>query len=288
MVLDLQDKIYACNNKIKVLKYNLDDKEFKYRCIPVKRREAMEVRKRYCKPLVASVIVTLLGLALTIYSFVAIAQLGSVKGAAYGFLLLAGMLCGSFGGMFAWKQWVPVWRARQCLAEYKISEALLAADIERLKSQIAEKEQEVKGYMTALGEAEADALELDVDTDGEMDYNSLRTYMTIRYGKNPKVFKEKLTVEALFELKRFGYTTIKELDADFNAAPADFYVDENGCNYMDILRSLMVIKDCDRYFRMAFQKGFHTEPKARVEFWKRKGACDVEMYLLEKNIEIIL
>lgn len=288
MILDLYEKIYACNNKIKVLRFNLDDKEFHYRCIPVKRGEAMAIRERYRMPLVGSVMLTLIGLAVTIYSFVAIALLGSAKGAAYGFLLLAGMLCCVFGGIFAWKQWLPVWRARQSLAELKINEVLLAADIERLKQQIAETEQEVKGYMTALGEAEADVIDLDNDTDGEMDYNSLRAYMTMRFGKNSKVLKEKLAAEVLFELKRFGYATIQELDADFSARPADYYVDENGSNYMDILRSLMIVRDCDRYFHVAFQKGFHREPKTRVDFWKRKGAKDVEVCLLEKNIEIIL
>lgn len=86
------------------------------------------------------------------------------------------------------------------------------------------------------------------------------------------------------ELKGFGYQTIQEIEDDFN-----HYGDIWGnveTTYIGTLRTLMIIKDCDKYFKDAYHGSWQNTSRGRVEFWKENGAKDVEMHLRNCDINI--
>lgn len=86
------------------------------------------------------------------------------------------------------------------------------------------------------------------------------------------------------ELIRFGYKTIQDIDNDLNDLGDKFQEAET---YVGALRSLMIIKDCEKYFRKAYNGEWQGTYRNRVEFWKKKGADRIEEYLKEYKISII-
>ncbi len=48
----------------------------------------------------------------------------------------------------------------------------------------------------------------------------------------------------------------------------------------------MIIKDCDRYFKVAYNGNWQGTYKSSVSFWKKNGVKDIENYLADYGISI--
>ena len=85
------------------------------------------------------------------------------------------------------------------------------------------------------------------------------------------------------ELVRFGYKTIQELDDDINSC-------ENICEYKDtyigLLRNLMMIKDCRKYFEEAFYGNWGSIDRTCLTFLRENGAEDIDKYIGKYRIDI--
>lgn len=120
-----------------------------------------------------------------------------------------------------------------------------------------------------------------------IDSKSLEQYLLNKFeGENrirPCPNGEIVSEVVIEELLRFGYKTIQDIDNDFNNM-GDVFLEDN--TYIGVLRNLMIIADCDKYFQRAFDFGWLCTDLQTVEFWKEKGVLGVEDYLHKYNIEI--
>lgn len=91
-----------------------------------------------------------------------------------------------------------------------------------------------------------------------------------------------VTDKVVEELVRFGYKTIQELDDDINSC-------KNICEYKDtyigLLRNLMMLKDCRKYFEKAFYGNWGSIDKTCVAFLRENGVEDIDNYLREYEID---
>lgn len=90
-----------------------------------------------------------------------------------------------------------------------------------------------------------------------------------------------VTEQVVEELERFGYKTIQELDDDINSYK-DIYEEDD--TYIGVLRNLMMIKDCGKYFKEAYQQNWGTISRECVELLRENGAEDIDKYLYENRI----
>lgn len=92
-----------------------------------------------------------------------------------------------------------------------------------------------------------------------------------------------VTDKVVEELVRFGYKTIQELDDDINSC-------ENICEYKDtyigLLRNLMMIKDCRKYFEEAFYGNWGSIDRSCLIFLRENGAEDIDKYIGKYRIDI--
>ncbi len=90
-----------------------------------------------------------------------------------------------------------------------------------------------------------------------------------------------VTEQVVEELVRFGYKTIQEIDDDINSYK-DFYEEKD--TYIGVLRNLMMIKDCEKYFDVAYQDNWGSISRACVELLRERGARDIDRYLEENGV----
>lgn len=86
------------------------------------------------------------------------------------------------------------------------------------------------------------------------------------------------------ELLKFGYRTIQEIEDDFDRYG---FKDRRERTYIGLLRDLMIIKDCEKYFSVAYNNHWQGTNKSNVKFWKEKGAENIERYLDDYQIFIV-
>ncbi|MBD5532770.1 MAG: hypothetical protein HDQ98_11350 [Lachnospiraceae bacterium] len=85
------------------------------------------------------------------------------------------------------------------------------------------------------------------------------------------------------ELVKFGYKTIQEIEDDLNSHEI---VSERKNTYIGLLRDLMIIKDCKKYFDVAYNGHWQGTSNSKVKFWKKNGAEDVERFLFDYGIMV--
>lgn len=83
------------------------------------------------------------------------------------------------------------------------------------------------------------------------------------------------------ELVRFGYKTIQEIEDDINSYMSDY---EEEDTYIGLLRNLMMVKDCEKYFHVAYKNDWQSIDIPTVIFLKKNGVEDIEKYLCKNNI----
>lgn len=82
-----------------------------------------------------------------------------------------------------------------------------------------------------------------------------------------------ISEEIVKEVIRFGYRTIQNIEKDLKEYEDVFQDIE--ITYIGLLRSLMIIKDCEKYFNLAYSGGWWRTKRNRVEFWKKNGVNDI-------------
>lgn len=90
-----------------------------------------------------------------------------------------------------------------------------------------------------------------------------------------------ISEEVVEELVRFGYKTIQEIEDDINGY-LNGYEEED--TYIGLLRVLMMVKDCKKYFSVAYNDDWQSIDKLSVSFLKENGAKDIEEYLGQNSI----
>lgn len=123
--------------------------------------------------------------------------------------------------------------------------------------------------------------------DLNIDSKSLEQYVLKRFedekGLMPCFTGEIVSESVVEELIRFGYKTIQDIENDLNKVGVVF---EDGDTYIGMLRNLMIIVDCDKYFISAFNYDWMSASEEDVEFWKEKGVLNIEEYLCEYGINV--
>lgn len=117
---------------------------------------------------------------------------------------------------------------------------------------------------------------------------SLEQYMLKRFegATNIKPLTNGVIIseEVVEEVIRFGYKIIQDIENDLREHENVFK--EQKVTYIGVLRDLMIIKDCDRYFKVAYNGNWQGTYKSSVSFWKKNGVKDIENYLADYGISI--
>lgn len=120
----------------------------------------------------------------------------------------------------------------------------------------------------------------------DIDSKSLEQYMLKKYaGKLSFDNGIKITEDVANEIIAFGYKTIKEIDDDINKID-EWGIDGYNDTPIGVLRNVMIITDCNRYFTKSYNNSWQVTYKNSIDYWKSKGVGDIENYLEKNNIEI--
>ncbi len=120
-----------------------------------------------------------------------------------------------------------------------------------------------------------------------IDSKSVEQYMLKRFGEPIRIGTGQggtVAMEDLVEeLLRFGYETIQDIEDDLGN-----YEDilKSKRTYIGVLRDLMIMKDCVKYFREVYSGNWQTVDEDSVRLWLEHGADDVERYLDDYEIYI--
>ena len=287
-IIRLKDKIYDLRQLVKSLEIKKDEKAFKHRCIPQKREEAEKAVIKSLLPLILMTALGVGGMVGAVQCLMIIARIGSDVSAGLGITLLGMLLYGMMGLIFGTWLWVYALRKLAYIWDLRVDRKKLQAEIAALQAQIGELQKEIEACASELAERkEADYLRT-IDYEEEIDMDNLRRYLSGKFASNKELEKRIGAPEVIAELRRFGYKTIGDIDSVFGSVPEDFFIPEEGTNGAGILRNVMIIKDCHKYFAESYKGSWLQIPIERVKFWQEKGAADVGTYLKEYGIEIKL
>lgn len=121
-----------------------------------------------------------------------------------------------------------------------------------------------------------------------IDSKSVKQYMLKRFGEPIHMGTGSggtVAMEDLVEeLIRFGYKTIQDVEDDLNGYGA---VLEGRKTYIGVLRDLMIMEDCGKYFSRVYSGNWQAVDEDSVRLWKENGAGDVERYLDDYEVCVI-
>lgn len=123
------------------------------------------------------------------------------------------------------------------------------------------------------------------DYDLDVDSKSVEQYMLKKFEKadniEPCPNGVIVTETVVEELGRFGYKKIQEIEDDINR-----YMDtyDESDTYIGFLRTLMMLKDSEKYFNKAYNHNWGTIEETCVDFLKKHGVEDIEKYLFANHI----
>jgi len=87
------------------------------------------------------------------------------------------------------------------------------------------------------------------------------------------------------ELQRFGYREIRSIEDNVNKH-IDALCEASSPTLIGVFRDLMILEDCERYFKEAYNQGWHSIDQRDVEFYKQNGVTNIEKYIKEYDIYI--
>lgn len=90
-----------------------------------------------------------------------------------------------------------------------------------------------------------------------------------------------ITEEVVEELVRFGYKTIQEIEDDINSYVKNY---NEKTTYIGLLRILMMVKNCKRYFKEVYNDTWQSIDRVAVKFIKENSDEKIEDYLNKNNI----
>lgn len=118
-----------------------------------------------------------------------------------------------------------------------------------------------------------------------IDSKSVEQYMLKRFDREQNLRScydgTIISEKVIDELVKFGYKTIQEIEDDLNSHEI---VSRSKTTYIGLLRDLMIIKDCKKYFEVAHNGHWQRTNNSKVKFWVENGAEDVERYLSDYGI----
>lgn len=122
-----------------------------------------------------------------------------------------------------------------------------------------------------------------------IDSKSMEQYLLKRFGGEANIRilidGEIISEEVVEELVSFGYKAIQEIEDDLDSYGIVLREDRS-C--IGLLRDLMIIKDCEKYFNVAYNDHWQFTYKSEVEYWKEKGSENVEKYLSDHRITVFV
>lgn len=156
---------------------------------------------------------------------------------------------------------------------------LVAGVLELMDSEFDKLSKEIDEYKRSTKKALSEG-----DYNLGIDSQSVEQYLLKKFAgvDNIQPLNDKIIVteEVVEELVRFGYRKIEEIDDDIN----DDYRGED--TYIGVLRRMMMMKDCEKYFRVAYKGSWKAIKKSRVEFMKENGAENIEECLYSYGIDV--
>ena len=285
-ILRLKDAIHDCNQRIKALDMELDEKSFKHRCIPQKRKDTKSMTLKCSIPLAIITIIVIVSLNRAISCLGIIFKIGGANGAGFGIELLIFLIAGFLGIWAGIKLWIYVLRKVELIRDLNISEKRLESELRSLYGYKEACQKEKEEYESKLREEEKEHYLREMSPETELNIENLRIYLDARLGKKKGIEQRVAAPEVINELWRFGYRTIGDIDAALTETSPEYYIPYDTTNYAGILRNLMIIQDCHKYFAEAYRGGWIQTTYERVKFWKDKGIGVIETYLLENGIEV--
>lgn len=117
-----------------------------------------------------------------------------------------------------------------------------------------------------------------------IDSKSVEQYMLKKFDDNSNIESCRISEQVVEELLKFGYRTIQEIEDDLNSHEIAF---KRKRTYVGLLRDLMIINDCKKYFEVAYNDHWQATDKSAVKFWKENGAEDVERFLYDYRITVL-
>lgn len=285
-ILKLKDAIHDCSQRMKALDMELDEKAFKHKCIPQKRKDAKSTVLKCSIPLVIITIIAIAGLSRAISCLGILFAIGGANGAELGVGLLIYLIAGFLGTWGGIKLWIYVVRKGELIRDLNISEKKLETEIRSLYAYIEDCQEEKEAYASRLAEEEREKYLREMSPDAELNIENLRMYLTAKFGELRSLEKRIGAPEVINEMWRFGYRTLGDIDVALSDIPAEYYVPYDTTNYAGVLRNIMIIKDCHKYFTEAYRGGWLQTTYERVKFWKEKGVKEIEIYLKENEIEV--
>lgn len=91
-----------------------------------------------------------------------------------------------------------------------------------------------------------------------------------------------VTETVVEELIKFGYKKIWEIEDDINYYMCAY---EEEDTYIGLLRTLMMLKDCKKYFEKAYGGAWQSIERTSVRFLEEHGVKDIHRYLYENRID---
>ena len=159
---------------------------------------------------------------------------------------------------------------------------LVAGVLELMDSEFDKLSKEIDEYDRSTKKAVSEG-----DYNLGIDSKSVEQYMLKKYegvdNIHPSSGEIIVTEEVVEELVRFGYKKIQEIEDDINSC-MNAYEEED--TYLGLLRTLMMMKDCEKYFHVAYNGDWGSIEKSDVRFLKENGVENIEGYLNEYGIEL--
>lgn len=154
---------------------------------------------------------------------------------------------------------------------------LMDGEFDKLSSDIDEYEKSTKEAV-AVG-----------NYDLQIDSKSLEHYMLARFENLDNLYKTpnatQISEEVVEELLGFGYKTIKDIE-DGIKKHVDIFEEKRKNTFIGMLRNVMILEDCNKYFTKAYKGDWQVMRKSSVEFYKENGINDIEEYLNQNEISI--
>lgn len=159
---------------------------------------------------------------------------------------------------------------------------LIAGVLEMMDNEFDMLSEDIDKYAKSMKKAVSKG-----DYDLDIDSKSVEQYLLKKFeGVNniePSSGGMMVTEGVIEELLKFGYKKIQEIEDDINTY---INVYEENSTYIGVLRKLMMLKDCGKYFEKAYNGDWQVMKRASLKSLKEHGVKDIQKYLHENQIEL--
>lgn len=158
---------------------------------------------------------------------------------------------------------------------------LIAGVLEMMDHEFDKLSEDIDEYAKSMKKAVSKG-----DYDLDIDSKSVEQYLLKKFENvdNIKPCSDGtiVTEGVVEELLRFGYKKIQEIEDDINCY---MNVYEENDTYIGLLRTLMMLKDCEKYFDQSYNRDWKGIERSCVKFLREHGVKEIQKYLYENRIE---